>query len=152
MIKCAVCLLIFIMGFGCSPKIPMYSNNIINIPQTEEGTIYLQCPGVGGNKKAAYENAIFNAFTAVLFQGVVASVQQRPMVDPANADNVRAKVDVCLKDNNCYHNFIVQISGPDENIATVNKGYSASPKIKINLRALRTYLEQNGITPKAFTY
>lgn len=152
MIKCAVWVLVVVIFLGCSPKIPMYSNNIINIPQTEDGTIYLQCSGVGSSKKAAFENAIYNAFSAIIFQGVPASVQQRPMVNPANAANVSAKVDACLKDNNCYRKFITQISGPDENIAEVNKGFSANPKIKINLRVLRGYLEQNGIIPKAFTY
>jgi hypothetical protein len=56
-------------------------------------------------------------------------------------------VDNCLHDNNCYKNYITQVTPPGT-AEKVKGGYSATIDIKINLHALNDYLIQNNIIRK----
>ncbi|HZE83788.1 MAG TPA: hypothetical protein VE035_05725 [Puia sp.] len=132
---------------SCSPKIVSYSSQISVLPSTEGGTIFLRCSGMGADEKKSYENAIYNAFSTMLFQGVPESAQSTPMIPAEDASRARPKVDKCLSDNNCYRNFITQISQVG-GYTKVKGGYAATADIKINIGALRTYLEQNNIIRK----
>jgi hypothetical protein len=143
------CLAIIILLFasGCSPKMRTYSSQISVLPQTEEGTIFLRVSGLGSDERRAYEGAIYNAFSTILYQGVPESIQSSPMIPPENAAKARPKVDNCLHDNNCYKNYITQVTPPGTT-EKVRGGYSATIDIKINLHALNDYLIQNNIIRK----
>ena len=135
------------LATSCSPKIPSYSPQISSMPVTESGTVYLRCSGVGGEERKSYENAIYNAFSTLLFQGVLASAQPTPMVPPEDAAGVRKKVDKCLNDYECYRNFVTQVSQVG-GYTKVKGGYTATADVKINIAALRTWLEQNNVIRK----
>lgn len=139
--------LIVLAGVACKPAPKIYSSQITNINRTEEGTIFIKCSGKGRDKEAAYENAIYNAFSTLLFQGIPESVQTRPMIDPANANAAKPKVEKCITDNGCYKQFITQITEPGA-FSKVEGGFATVTNIKINIVALRTYLEQNNIIRK----
>lgn len=138
----ACCLL-----FGCSPKLQSYSAQISALPQTEEGTIYLQVSGLGDDAGRAYENAIYDAFSTLLYQGVPESIQSSPMIPSENATAARPKMDKCLRDKNCYRNYITQITQPGT-AQKVKGGYFVTIDIKINLHVLNDYLVQHNIIRK----
>ena len=142
-----IIIIIVAMVWACSPAPKVYSPQISNINRTEEGTIYVKCTGMGKNKEAAYENAIYNAFSTVLYQGVPESVQSRPLVEPANTQAARSKLEKCITSNECYRNFITQITSSGS-YTKVDGGYATVASIKINMTALRSYLEQNNIIRK----
>ena len=132
---------------ACSPKLHSYSAQISVLPENPEGTIALRVSGMGVNERKAYENAIYNAFSTLLYQGIPESVQTTPMIPTEDAARMKPKVDKCLNDENCYRNYITQVNqnGAAEK---VKGGYAATANITINLRALRSYLEQNNIIRK----
>lgn len=143
----AILVTLALLAFGCSPKLRTYSAQISVLPQSEEGTIFLRASGLGSNERRAYENAIYNTFSTVLYQGVPESIQATPMIPSENAAKARPRMDDCLHDNNCYKNFITQITPPGT-AEKVNGGYSTTIDIKINLHALNDYLIQNNIIRK----
>ena len=63
----------------------MYSPTITNDSTTEEGTIRIHANGIGNNERTAYQNAVQNAFSRLLFQGIPESVQSTPMIPDETA-------------------------------------------------------------------
>lgn len=137
---------LIILAASCKSS-KIYNSRVTNIPATEEGTIYIQSSGLGKNEKKADEQSVYNAFSTLLYQGIPESIQTRPMIEPADADRVKQKVDGCLTDDGCYQRFITQMDRIG-GVQKVNKDYAVVNKIKINIRSLRTYLEQNSIIRK----
>ena len=139
--------LVMILAVSCSPKLRSYSPQISSSPGPEENTLFVQASGLATEERPSYENAIYNALSTLLYQGIPGSVQSRPMIPPDDAGRVRSKVDNCLHDNNCYRNFIMQVSQVG-GIVKVKGGYEATANLKVNLSSVRTWLEQNNIIRK----
>ncbi|HEY5392698.1 MAG TPA: hypothetical protein VIJ57_11315 [Hanamia sp.] len=135
---------------SCSQK--MYSPQVKNNSTTEEGTIRIQSSGEGKNLPDAYSNAVENAFSTVLFKGVPESIQATPMIpDEPTARQQYASVLSCFKDKTCYTQFLTSASqnGKKERVrgsSLIN--YQVQSDVTINIRALRTYLEQNNVIRK----
>ena len=146
---CFPILCIILLG-SCSQK--LYSPQIKNNAVTEEGTIRIQSSGEGKNLPDAYNNAVENAFSTVLFKGVPESIQATPMIpDESAAKQQYGSVLSCFKDKTCYNQFLTSASqnGKKEKVrggGLVN--YQVQSDVTINIRALRTYLEQNNVIRK----
>lgn len=136
-----------LLAMACSPKLSTYSPQISSSPGPEETTLFVQASGLATEEKAAYDNAVYNALSTLVYQGIPGSVQSRPMIPPGDAARVKTKVDNCLHDNNCCRNFIMQDSHVGGTVK-VKGGYTATTNIKVNLLSLRTWLEQNNIIRK----
>lgn len=129
---------------GCSSQ-KFYTYHLQNLPRTEQGTIYLETTGLGKSEDDAYNNAAKQAFNAILFKGVPGSIQPMPMVDDeAKAIAGHKETIACFSSFNCYSRFVLaseKVGIPQR----VKDGLSVDLKIKINLRTLRAYLEENQV-------
>ncbi len=133
--------------FSCHKK--MYTPNITSNSTTEEGTIRIHANGIGNNERTAYQNAIQNAFSRLLFQGIPESVQATPLIlDEAAAKRQHAAILDCFKDAGCYTQFITQGGQAGGKTRAKGGGVESESDITINLRALRTYLEKNNVIRK----
>lgn len=142
--KKVIGLLMVLVTASCgTPK--FYAYHLQNLPRTEQGTIFLETTGLGSSEDAAYNDAAASAFSAVLFKGVPGSVQPMPIIaDESRAVNDHKQVIDCFHTFDCYSKFVAQsdkigipVKGKD--------GTSVVLRIKINLRTLKTYLEQNNV-------
>jgi len=135
---------------SCAQK--TYTTNVSNNATTEEGTIRISSSGEGSNLPQAYSNAIENAFNTVLFKGVPESIQSTPLIpDETKAKEQYASVLACFKNKDCYTQFLTHASkkGSKERVRgdkLIN--YEVNSDVTINIRALRTYLEQNNVIRK----
>ena len=127
-----------------TPK--FYAYHLQNLPRTEQGTIFLETTGLGSSEDAAYNDAAASAFNAILFKGIPGSVQPAPMIDnETKAREEHKQVIECFRSFDCYSKFVAQ----SDKIGLPVKGRDGTSvvlRIKINLRTLRTYLEQNSVT------
>lgn len=138
--------ILFISFSGCTKKV--YTSSIYNIPETEEGTIFLRVTGFGNNKQEAYNKAVSNAFNTLLFKGVPESIQSRPMIEnEAKAKEQFADALSCFNRHDCFSQFITQ-NNDNGNTSHVKGGTTTTAEVKINIRALRTYLEQKQVIRK----
>lgn len=143
-----LCLMALALVISACGSTKFYTFRLQNIRNTEPGTIYLESTGVGKSENDAYNNAAYNAFNAVLFKGIPGSVQASPMIDDetkARADH--AEVLKCFTNVDCYNKFVAYSEKVGAPVKT-NEGLSADLKIKINIRTLKTYLEQNSVVRK----
>ena len=148
--KYSITVLCLTMLAACSQKV--YSPQVKNNAVTEEGTIRIQSTGAGNNLPEAYNNAVENAFSTVLFKGVPESIQSTPLIpDEMKAKEQFAQALSCFKDKSCYTQFLT--SGGQEGKKERVRGsgilnYQVKSDVTINIRALRTYLEQNNVIRK----
>jgi len=122
-----------------------YEYHLQNLTNTEEGTIYLETTGIGNSENMAYNNAADRAFTALLFKGIPGSMQPMPMIDDEEkAKGEHKKIMDCFSSFDCYSKFITSSEkvGVPKN---EGRAITVDLKIKIDLRALRSYLEQNNV-------
>ena len=144
-----IVILLFCMA-SCSQK--TYTKQVANNSGTEEGSIRITSSGKGSNLQAAYNNAVENAFYTVLFKGVPESIQSTPMIaDEAKAKEQYASVLSCFKNKDCYTQFLTHAAkeGSKERIRGDKLfNYQVNSDVTINIRALRTYLEQNNVIRK----
>lgn len=141
-----IALIILVLSAGCTKKV--YTSSIYNIPETEEGTIFLRVTGFGSNKQEAYNKAVSNAFNTLLYKGIPESIQSRPMIeDEAKAKEKFSDVLSCFNRRECYSQFITQ-NNDNGNTTRVKGGTTTAAEVKINIRALRTYLEQKQVIRK----
>lgn len=145
--KKSTCLLLAVpFIFACQK---MYSPQILNLPATEEGTIYIRSSGFGDNYHEAYADAVKHAFNTLLFQGIPESIQSRPMIeDGSKARQQHPDLFSCFENNSCYQQFLTSAAQPGQRRYKVKNGWAVSTDIKINIRALRSYLEQNNVIRK----
>ena len=143
-------IIVTMLGFvSCSQKV--YSPQVKNNSTTEEGTIRIQSTGLGNNLPEAYNNAVENAFSTLLYKGIPESIQATPMVpDEMRAKEQYAKVLSCFKDKGCYTQFLTSASKDSKERVrgTALLNYEVKSDVTINIRALRTYLEQNNVIRK----
>lgn len=136
--------LVALLAAGCGSQ-KFYTYHLQNLPDTEPGTIYLETTGLGKSEDDAWNNAAKQAFSAVLFKGIPGSVQPAPMVDDETRAMAEHKQTVeCFSNFNCYSRFISaseKVDVPQQ----LKDGISVDLKIKINLRTLRAYLEENQV-------
>lgn len=140
----------FIGVVGCSgsKNLNNFTSLIKNNTPTENGTIFLTVSAVGETKENAIENCVSNAFETVLFRGVPASVQPQPMIEnEQKARSANPNFFDCFKNEACYKKFVTYINFMGEGVK-VREGIGMSTSLKINLNALKTYLEQNNIIRK----
>lgn len=129
-----------------------YTSHVQCVPGgTEPGTVYVEATGRGGSEVVAYNSAASNAFNTILFRGLPASPQPQPLIgDEEMAKREHASALKCFDNFDCYNQFIVsteKVGFPQRE----QSGLAVNLKIKINLRSLRAYLEQNNII-KQFGY
>jgi len=135
---------------SCSQK--TYTTNVSNNATTEEGSIRISSNGKGANLPQAYDNAIENAFSTLLYRGIPESVQSTPLIpNETTAKEQYPTIMACFKDKNCYSQFLTHAAkqGDKERIRGDKLfNYEVKSDVTINIRALRTYLEQNNVIRK----
>lgn len=133
---------------ACSAPKNTFTSLVKNNPETEEGTIFLTVSAIGTTKEKAMENCVQNAFETLLFRGVPESIQSRPMIEnESQAKSANPAFFDCFKNETCYKKFVTYINFQGDGIK-VDKGVGISTSLKINIRALRTYMEQNNVVRK----
>lgn len=145
------CLFTALMLFiACSQR--TYTANVSNNHVEEEGTIRITSNGKGPTLPQAYDNAVETAFYMLIFKGIPESVQSTPLVaDETNAMKQHAAVFDCFKDKGCYAQFLTHAAreGSKKRVRGEKLlNYQVSSDVTINLRALRTYLEQKNVIRK----
>jgi hypothetical protein len=131
---------------ACKTTAPMA---VINARYMSEGNdvITVQSAGTGKDEAAALASAEKNAFNTLLFRGFPQSSQKTPLAG-SNEKEVMAQHSAYFKefyDGGRYLSFITS--------SQVTEGYdkqrqSLTVEVKINLRALRTDLEGQGVLRK----
>ncbi|MBL7749303.1 MAG: hypothetical protein JNM19_17825 [Chitinophagaceae bacterium] len=143
-------LLLSIICLSCTQK--LYTKTVSNNAVTEEGTIRISATGKGSSLPAAYDNAVELAFETLLFKGIPESGQTTPLIpDEENAKKKYASVLECFKTKDCYMQFVTKTSqsGNKEKIRGPKLvDYQVASDITINLRSLRTWLEQKQVIRK----
>lgn len=132
---------------SCAKKI--YSPAVTNNAATEEGTIRIHASGKGKNEVAAYNNAVENAFSMLLYKGIPESVQSTPMIpDETSAKQQHATALNCFNDAGCYTQFLTNASQQGGKARIKGGGFETASDVTINVRAVRAYLEKNNIIRK----
>lgn len=129
-----------------------YLTHSVNYISEDSQTINLRCDGFGQNELTAITDAEKYAVESILFRGIPDSQLKDPLVNINENDarkNNKKYFDELLEEKR-YKTFIIS-SIPTTKIHHVKGGggqKSISIDVSINLRALRTDLEQNGIIRK----
>lgn len=146
--KNLIYLFLLLVLAGCSTSRGFYTYRVASLPDADEGTIYIDATGLSGSEQDADNNAAYNAFNAILFNGVPNSVQKQPLVDDeAKAKSEHADIINCFRTFECYSRFIItteKVGLPQK----LSNGIAVDVKFKINLTELRKYLEQNHVIRK----
>lgn len=140
--------LLVMISCSTSKRIASYPIVTIALPNNEEGTIVIRSSGQGDNEFDAVLNAEKKAFNTLFFHGFSSSIQTRAIIE--NENQVRQtspKFFDSFFANGTYKEFIVNTSNYT-NIQRVGKYYYLNRDLKINLRSLKIYLENNGIIRK----
>ena len=130
-------------------KVP-YNAMVTNVsdPDLTSGLIHLHSAGKGFKEEDAISDAEKNAFNAILFVGVPASPQERPMLpDESSAKSSNASFFQNFFDAKGYRNFITSISNNGFTKDSDGKKITTID-VKINLNALRNNLENNHVIKK----
>jgi hypothetical protein len=132
--------------WGCSPKsMPIYSSYTRYVGANETGTVILTSNGFGKTRLQSSANAVYNALHTLLFTGVPGSAYELPMVPSAKKDHPAIKT-LLQEDSPAFvldtdfQNEADQVRQPDG-----MKGKVTTCRITINCRALRRYLEEQGV-------
>ena len=137
-------LTMILLAFFCSCKSVTPVTNI-NYVSEQEGTLTIRSTGTGKTYEKAKIKAEQNAFDALFFRGIPGSSQKIPLIgyDEAGLKRQNANYFSQFYDKRRYWSFVVSSSptgGLLDKTLTVD--------ITINLRALRSDLEQNNIIRK----
>lgn len=127
---------------GCKTVRPIY--NVVAL-HDDANTITLRCNGYGSTEADAIADASRYAVVQLLFRGIPNSGQRDPLigVDETTARNQYEKYLKDLLDNERYLSFLTQTT-PIEGGREKRQNWIVAD-ITINLRALRSDLEQAGI-------
>lgn len=120
----------------------------IALPSNEEGTIMIRSSGQGDSENSAVFNSEEKAFNTLFFYGLPSSAQVRPLIE--NESEIRRSNPQFFNEffsSGAYKNFIVN-SYNYSGVQKTGKTYYLNRDIKINLRSLRSYLENKGIIRK----
>lgn len=148
--KLKLFLVVLILGLiSCSPKLTPPSGEV-NYVSTGDGTITLNSVGYGKSETDAFINAEMNALDAILFRGIPSSEQKTALIG-SNESEIKNKHSDYFNDfyaNYRYKTFITS-TYPTSGLIKLNGGTkSVSADVTINLRSLRTDLEDRGIIRK----
>lgn len=137
--------LIFLCTIFSACSFTKFTGETISKGVAPSGIIHLISGGYGQPQAVSEENAVRNAFKNILLNGIPNSNQESPMLGK-KADEVFAK-------NQDFFDTFLE-SGKDRFILEKStKGYcwqkpstaSSEVELKINLKSLRSYLENEGI-------
>ena len=140
--------LMFFAALHCSAQRGFYEYKVTALPVNDATIIYAEASGIGKNEKEAYSNAAANVFNAILYTGLPGSAQTSALVpEEAKAKSEHAAIMSCFTSFDCYNRFIIST----EEVGTPTKekrNRIVGLRVKINLTALRTYLEENNVLRK----
>lgn len=134
-----VCLL------GCRQSQPIY--NVLAL-RDDANTLTLRCTGYGNTESDALADAGRYAIEQLLFRGIPGTNQRHPLIgtDEQTARTEHATYLQSLLEGKRYLSFLTQ-SLPVESLQQYHQS-QVEAEITINLRALRTDLEQSGVIRK----
>lgn len=139
--------LILMLWYSCAEKNFVYRKQVSALQGGNEGEINLRATGYGTNEAEAVLESEKNAFEAILFTGITGSQQSRPLID--NEQESKAQHSKFYKEfleNRGYNQFV--INSTHSGLHKVKKNFVVTSDVKINLFALRSYLEQQGVIRK----
>lgn len=134
---------------GCTPKNPLVNQRTVTgvtSSRSEAGFVYLRANGFGKNPKEAQEEAIRNAISVVLFQGVPSTSVKRPLINqPGARQAFREFFDPFFAQNGPYLDYAVVTSEIIKDRIKVKSGVQRAVMMKVNYTQLQRMLEQQGI-------
>lgn len=149
-------LLVFAIGFtSCRVrKIATYPTVSVVVRSDQDGSLTVRCSGIGTSENAAVTDAEKKAINTLLFIGYLSSTQIQPLVDnEQKSKNNNVDFYDQFLEKGGYKSFIMLSSNYSKETSTFQ--YKSSKlqyylvrEIQINLRSLRSHLEQNKIIPK----
>ena len=113
-------------------------------------TISIKTIGIGELTTATQDNAEIHAIMSLLFRGIPDSQQKEPLVSISENEAFDTYNDYfeSLLNQKRYKTFIVSTESSSEALQVEKKIYQQTFDITINLKALRSDLERNGIIRK----
>jgi len=113
-------------------------------------TISIRTVGIGELTTATQDNAEIHAIMSLLFRGIPDSQQKEPLVSISENEAFDTYNDYfeSLLNQKRYKTFIVSTESSSEALQVEKKIYQQTFDITINLKALRSDLERNGIIRK----
>ena len=140
--------LLFFSGCSSTKKVASLPVVTIALANNEEGIILIRSSGQGENETKAVLNSEIKAFNTLFFYGFTSSVQTRPLIEnESEAKRSNSKFFYNFFENEEYRNFIVS-SYNYTGVQKTSNYYYLNRDLKINLRSLRTHLENKGIIRK----
>jgi len=140
--------LLFFSACSSSKKVASLPVVTIALANSEEGTILIRSSGQGESETKAVLNSEMKAFNTLFFYGFPTSVQTRPMIEnESEAKRSNSKFFDDFFENGEYRNFIIN-SYNYTGVQKTGSYYYLNRDIKINLRSLRSHLENKGIIRK----
>lgn len=127
-----------------------YQTASVNYLSGDANTLTLRCVGYGNTKITILEDAEKNAVSTLLFRGIPDSQQKNPLVSISEIEAIKThkKYFNDFFEKGRYKTFVMS-SIP---VGDITKYHGTTKQqtldIKLNLRALRTDLEQNGVIRK----
>lgn len=115
------------------------------LENTTSGKLAVKASGYGKTKGVSVRNAIENAFKNIVMRGIPGSNQSTPLLGK-NSKNAY-KANKRFLDNmfeNEINSFILEQKNSNYSFFSINAP-SSEVELLINLAALRSHLEQNGI-------
>jgi hypothetical protein len=136
------CFLIVIFVVSCRSAVPTAQ---VNYLFEHDNAISMRCVGSGQTKDAAKADAEKNAINVLLFRGLPESSQKVPLIGYNEADITKQHSSYFqqMYDNKRYRTFVMS----SQPISNYSKG-QLTVEFKINLRALRSDLEGQGLIRK----
>ena len=133
---------------SCSPKvIPYQRTGEVNAVSHENSIVTVSSVGRAGSKNTAIHYAERNAFENILFKGVPNTNQESPLIPDENtALRNNEKLISSLLTKEGYLRYIMD----SYTITSNNSGgvHVVDQSVKIDIKALRKYLESQGILKK----
>jgi hypothetical protein len=115
------------------------------LENTVSGQLAVKASGYGSGKGVSVKNAIENAFRNILLRGIPGSNQSTPLLGKNSEKTYKANkrfLDNMLE--NEINSFVLEQKNSKYNFFSINDP-SSEVELLINLAALRSHLEQNGI-------
>lgn len=134
---------------GCAPKNTLANQRLVTgvtSSRSEAGFVYLRANGFGKKANDAEQEAIRNAVSAVLFQGVPSTSLKRPLINqPGARQAFREFFDPFFADEGPYLDYAVVMSESMKDRVKIKRGIQRSIMLKVNYTQLQRMLEQQGI-------
>lgn len=144
-----VAALLLVSTVGCAPKNPLVNQRTVTAvtnARSETGVIYLKANGFAKKPREAEQEAVRNAVSTVIFQGVPNSNVQRPLVSQSGARQAyREFFDAFFAEKGPYLDYAVVMSESVRDRVKIKRGVQRSIMLKVNYTQLQRMLEQQGI-------